>query len=179
MTGDNIDTGSLLMARGFGNGWGGGFGVGGGAYPGYGSFASPSANAVRINRNDQTVRDTNECTRAENRLGLDRISAQNKEDRDNQRFSALEKSITDAEFRSSDRARDIENLMIAGQKEAAQCCCDAKLEACKSNAEIKALIVEKAAATDALILAVEGRSNLDKLAEVRNELTIAKLTPAS
>jgi hypothetical protein len=68
-----------------------------------------------------------------------------------------------------DRNRDIERILNQNAKDAALCCCEAKLEAQKNACDTQRLIIEKTAATDALILAVEGRGNLDKLSEARSK----------
>lgn len=71
--------------------------------------------------------------------------------RSSDQHAALTKSLSDAEFRSIDRQRDIERLVLEGQKEAAKCCCEAKLQACKDHAELKALTIAENSATRELI----------------------------
>ena len=144
---------------------------------GYGQFASPSANAVRINRNSDVTK-----------LGIDRISDQNEETRRNLGEARVMDNITNghnriceteinSEFRNADRLRDIEREMSAISRANAECCCETQKELLRLHAlndkcccETQKLILEKAASTDALILAVEGRANLDKLAEARAEI---------
>jgi len=144
---------------------------------GYGQFASPSANAVRINRNSDITK-----------LGIDRISDQNEQTRRDMGESRIMDNITNGhagirdvqingEFRNADRLRDIEREMNANARAAADCCCDTQKELLRMQAlndkcccETQKLIIEKAATTDALIRAVEGRANLDKLAEARAEI---------
>ena len=144
---------------------------------GYGQFASPSANAVRINRNGEVTK-----------MGLDRISDQNEETRRNLGEARIMDNITGghnrisdqaiaSEFRTGDRQRDIEREMNAISRANAECCCETQKELLRMQAlndkcccETQKMILEKAASTDALILAVEGRGNLDKLAEARSEI---------
>lgn len=127
---DTIDTGSLLLARGFG-----GYGAFGG-YGGHGNFAGPSANAVRINRNADLFK-----------LGLDRVAEENEETRrvlgearvmDNITggHARITDRIIDAEFRTSDRMRDIEREISTNARTAAECCCDLKLQAANDKSEI-------------------------------------------
>lgn len=166
---NSIDTSSLLLARGFG-GYGGAFnGLAGNVGGCGGGVLAQEALA-----NGTATKQAIDCNAAAAAAALDRLSDQAEESRRVAQIVSLEKSVTDSEFRSLDRQRDIERLIADGQKEAAKCCCDAKLESCKSHAELAALIAEKAAITDSLILAVEGRANLDKLAETRADLISLK-----
>lgn len=111
---------------------------------GNGSFASPSANAVRINAGNRA-----------NEVGFESLNDQNQFASTNKNIidgcNRTTDSITNMEFRSLDRQRDIEKLVVDGQKEAAACCCDAKLEACKNTAEIKALVIQENSKTRELI----------------------------
>lgn len=161
-----VDTNSLLLARGFG-----GYGVGFGGYGGgYGTFASPASNAVRINRTDQNVENQADCTRMAMGLGLDRISDQNQENRRIAQFDSIKEGQFQAELRNGDGLRDVERLIIDGQKEAAKCCCDAKLEACKNTNEILKAIADNKAE----MLAVESR-NIERALNAANaELTALK-----
>lgn len=141
--GRDIDTTSLLLARGVG-------GVGGyGGYGGYGmggGYLNAEAHA-----NGTATKEAIDNGKSLFVAGLDRVSAQNKETRDNFRFDQLQNAITNQEFRSIDRQRDIEKVIADNAKDAALCCCDAKLEACKAHAEIMALVLSENAATRTLI----------------------------
>lgn len=86
-------------------------------------------------------------------------------------FDTVNKNITDAEFRSSDRAtgaefrsldrqRDIERMLVDNAKDAAACCC-----------ETQKLITAEATSTRALILEVEGRANVAQLAAAHAKIT--------
>jgi len=137
-----------------------------------------------------------DCNAASSAASLDRISAQNLETRtvlkmdaviggqidaefrNSDRLAGISKSMTDTEFRSIDRQRDIERLLVQNAKDAALCCCDAKLEAQKNASETQKLIINEGNETRALILAVEGRANLDKLSESRAENTYLKTIAA-
>jgi len=157
----NIDTDSLLKARGFNSGYGG-FGFGGNN----GGYLSAEASA-----NGTATKTSIDCNSRAFQSGLDRISDQAEESRRISAFDTVNKNIVDAEFRGIDRSTATSQLIIDGQKEAAKCCCDAKLLAQQNACDTQRLIIEKAANTDALILAVEGRANLDKLNEARAEIT--------
>jgi hypothetical protein len=140
-----IAVGSLLAGnRG---GYGAGGGAWGGGYGGYGPFASPGANAVRLNRNGQNIKEQGDCTRTLIGQGLDSVrNAFENVTRDNQ-FSAVTKQVTDAEFRSIDRMRDIECQIIDNAKAAAACCCEAKLTAEKNKSDILAAIAAQGSET--------------------------------
>lgn len=180
-----IGVNDLLLARGVG-GYGG-FGFGG--YPsGYGSFAGPAANAVRLNRNEAVTRDSGECTRLTLGAGLDRISDQNEENRRMAEFTSIRDGQTNSEFRNADRLRDIEREIAANARAAAECCCEtqkellkqtaqmekgfceAKLEACKNTNEILAAIADN----KATILAAESRNVERALNAANAELTALK-----
>ena len=124
----------------------GGYG-GEGAYGG--QFAGPSANAVRINRNMDITR-----------LGIDRISDQNEENRRGQSEARVMDNITDGhnricesvhtaevanrdmifqqELRNSDRLAALQAEMNANARQADKCCCDIQLNQCKDTAAIMA-----------------------------------------
>ncbi len=156
----------------------GGVGVGGGGYGGYGggghgSFASPSANAIRIDSVGQKVEDQNDCTRTLLAGGMERISDNFENATRSREFAGVNKAIVDSEFRTNDRARDIElnNLrqssdtsaaiaacccetqksIAQAAKEAAKCCCDAQLTAAKDHAALQALIIKENSATRELM----------------------------
>jgi hypothetical protein len=167
-----IAVGSLLAGGAGGRG-----GYGGGAWGGGGSgegvYASPTANAVRI-----------DAHAAANASGIENLLDQNQ-------FAATNKNIVDghnrlsdtnavnvnrvsdnqfrSELRNSDQHNEIiremnANARIAAEcccdtkvaiaeaaKEAALCCCDAKLEASKSHAEIMATVLAENAKTRELM----------------------------
>lgn len=151
--GNNIDTTSLLLARGVG-GYGAGYGLGGGY--GYGggvlsSLAHADGTAVK-----ESIDGNKDLMMA----GIDRISAQNKEGRDNFLFDQLQNSIVNQEFRSLDRQRDIERVIADNAKEAAKCCC-----------ETQKLVTMEANATRTLILEVEARGVRDRLEAANAKIT--------
>lgn len=84
--------------------------------------------------------------------------------RTSDRITALAKSATDTEFRSLDRQRDIESLLVQNAKEAAKCCCDAQLLAVQNACDTQKLVTSEGTQTRELILAVEARSNVAALA---------------
>jgi len=152
-----------------------GYGWGGEGYGGGAPFASLGSNAVRINRNADF-----------SRLGLDRISDQNEENRrilqeqniaqanqngfnrvcDN--FEDLGSRIDDkffqSELRQTDRLASLQREMNENARIAAQCCCDLKLQACEDKAELKAEI-----------LAVETRGVQRDLDRAERELQTQKI----
>lgn len=118
-------------------------------YNGYGSnsFANPSANAVRINAGNRAT-----AAGIENLLDQNQFSATNKNivdgdaricDKLSDNANRASDMTTNSEFRMSDRLRDVEREMAANARAAAECCCDAKLEACKNTAELKALVISE------------------------------------
>lgn len=166
-----IGVNDLLLARGVGGGYGG-FG---GGYGGQGSFANPTANAVRIESGNtaqavgfENLLDQNQFAAANKNVvdGHNRISDNAKED-----VSRISDQITNQEFRNGDRLRDLEremnaNARIAAEcccdtkaaiaeaaKDAAKCCCDAQLAACKSHSEIMAAVVAENGKTRELMQA--------------------------
>jgi hypothetical protein len=168
-----IDTTSLLLARGFG-GYGGGYGNGlSGGSGGYGGgyLASESlangtatktaidAHAIAQNAGIENLLDQNQFAATNKNIvdGHARISdtAAVNVNRvaDNQFRSELRFSdqISGAEFRSLDRQRDIERMITGNAKDAAACCCEAKLLACKDHSELKALIISENSMTRAMI----------------------------
>jgi hypothetical protein len=123
-----IAIGSLLAGRG-GYGYGGG-GAWGGGDTGYGPWASPSANAVRLNRNAQQVENQADCTR-------ELLSTQNQGIRDN--FESITRgnqfnNVIDCQFRGELRTSDLINANNLNQlrnnaelrQQIADCCCDNK-----------------------------------------------------
>lgn len=121
----------------FSGGYGGGIGVGGrgGLYYGNETLAAQS------HADGTAVKEAIDCNDKRASDGLARISEQNRAQSCNDREARTTDRITNMELRNGDRLRDIERLVGQNAKDAAQCCCDAKLEACKGTAEIKALII--------------------------------------
>ena len=166
-----------------GRGGYGGFGGEGG----YGNMmlAGNSTLAAGAHADGTAVKTAVDCNAASSAAGLDRISAQNREDRFNNAIEAIRTGQFQEALRNSDGQRDIEKLVATGQAAAALAACKAEL-CCKEtqclikeeNAATRSLIIEKHAASDALALAVEGRSNLDKLAEARAEILALKCNPS-
>ena len=141
----NID--DFLTVRGFGGGYGGygGYGGGGGyGHGGSGYYASPGANAVRINRNAEKIGDQADCTRTILGKGLDSV-------RDNfenlmraNDHQGLVKAISDSEFRGSDRLRDLERIVNGNAKDAAECCCELRALITAENARTREEMLKSA-----------------------------------
>jgi len=110
---NNFGVNDIITGRGLGVG---GFGYGVGSYPGYGQFASPSANAVRLEKNADITNEQNKC----NLLMLDQAE-------ESRRFCDLNSNIFQSELRTNDRLRDIEREISANARAAAECCCETKL----------------------------------------------------
>ena len=115
-----------------------------GSYGSYGDFATPSANAIRIEANGRAVdagienlMDANqfEATNTNINTGHNRIC-----DAINTTATRQADMTTNAEFRMQDRLRDIEREMSANARETARCCCDLKVQAANDKAEILAAI---------------------------------------
>jgi len=165
-----IAVGSLLA--------GGRGGIGGGGAWGSGefcnTFANPSANAVRIDRNAQQNEDQHDCTRGimeSNFRGLsDGFIQQSTNDQFNRICTAIAASDNRAadqrfqsELRTNDRLLALQAEINENARVAAQCCCDLKLQACEDKAELKAAV-----------LAVEGRAIERSLNAANAELTALK-----
>jgi hypothetical protein len=131
--------------RGYG-GWGGE-----GGYGGYGMFASPGANAVRMNRNNDRIGFTYDALSQQAEEG--RRIAQNQNltnavtdgfsricERINNESSSIRDIVFQQELRNGDRLRDLQKEMNDNARVAAQCCCDLKLQACEDKAQIIAEI---------------------------------------
>jgi hypothetical protein len=173
--GSNISTDSLLLARGVG---GVGFGYGG--YPGAvtGDFANASANAIRLDRNDQMVQSESLCTREVMGKAMDSNGRAFDSATNAASFTRMCDRITDGEFRTSDRQRDIEREMNANAREAAKCCCDVKAsvaavaaEAAKCCCETNLRMSEGFGAT-ALKAAENHAQILLKMCEDKNALSV-------
>jgi len=78
--------------------------------------------------------------------------------RSDSKFSTLNKNISDSEFRTIDRNRDIEGLVIDGQKEQASCCCETQKQMAAGFASIQ---LEASKNQSALLL---------KMCEDKNEI---------
>lgn len=165
LSANDIALGSLLTGnRGGGYGYGGGGAWGGGGYgSGHGSFAGPGSNAVRMDRNAQVIEDQNDCTRSVLGGAIDNMNNSFESVARQGQFNELKDGQFRSELRNGDRLRDIENTIAANAKEAAQCCCDAKLENCKQHSELLAEIK-----------AVEARGIQRDLDTVTAELTQLK-----
>lgn len=156
MDNGNFGTQDILTGRGLGLGGFGGYNYGG-------QFASPSSNAVRINRNAAVAEANDRCTKETLGAGLDRISAQNQEGRLNAAFESIRTGQFNAELRNGDRLRDIEREITQNARVAADCCCDLKLQGCEDKAQILAAIS-----------ASEGRNIERSLNAANAELTALK-----
>ncbi|AHK11742.1 hypothetical protein S144_28 [Shewanella sp. phage 1/44] len=121
----------------------GGIGVGAGnqgyGYGYGGQFADVSSNAVRVEAGNRQT-----SASIENLLDQNQFAAANKNvvDGHNRIIDTLtshdqrQSDMTvNAEFRTSDRLRDIERELAANAREAAKCCCDAQLLAVQNQAK--------------------------------------------
>lgn len=146
--GSNISTDSLLLARGVG---GAGFGYGGGYG---GDFANQSANAIRLERNAQDIENHADFSRELMQKGQEANLHAFDAGKTADGFTCVCNRISDSEFRTSDRLRDIEREMNANAREAAKCCCEVKLQSCEDKSQIMAAIADAKATS----LATEGRA---------------------
>ena len=103
--------------------------------------------------NGTATKESIDCNSRQFTAGLQRVSDQAEESRRMAQDAQTNKNITDAEFRNIDRITVLSQLVVDGQKEAALCCCNAKLEACKASAETNALIIQQNSETRALMTA--------------------------
>ena len=167
LTANDIALGSLLAGgtRYGGGAWGNG-------YPGLDVFAGPGSNAVRIEKVEDTTRDTADCIMGKLGANLDRISDQALEGRRISQFDSLRNALYLQEVNSNNRFRDIEREMNANAREAAKCCCDLKLQMCEDKNQILAAIaasskeevVRELAASQARVTQLETITTLvDKL----------------
>ena len=150
---NEIATLSLLQSRGFGGG-GYGYGVGAGGGIGAGvltaeALANGTATNAKIDAN---------ADRASNSIAGVRSAFDNQTR--NVQFDQVNQNITNMEFRSLDRQRDIERQIVDNAKDAAKCCC-----------ETQKLITSEAATTRTLILEVEARGNVAALAQAQAKIT--------
>lgn len=180
------DLNDIVALRGVG----GVAGVGG--WGGWGGVQAPYANLASLQHgqdyNRQHCENQQDCTREVLSTDIDgvRQSFENLT-RDNQFASitktvsdcnsAVNKNITDSEFRNTDRFRDIEREMNANARVADKCCCDtqkaiaeAAKEAAKCCCETNLKMSEGFAAT-ALKAAENQAALLLKMCEDKNELS--------
>lgn len=175
-TSDAVLTAAMSGGLGGRGGYGGGLWGGGGDMLGAGNsvlaadaHANGTATKEAVNCNSQKIEDQADFTRdiiSSDMAGI-RQSFENQtrtsefasirdgqfrtELRSSDQHAENLKAIADIEFRSLDRQRDIESLIIQNAKDAAKCCCDAKLQSCKDTAEVKALVIAENSATRELI----------------------------
>lgn len=143
----------------FSNGRCGGIGVGGGG----GLCCGNEYLAAGAHADGTAVKEAVDANGRMSSANLDRISAQNLESRTNDRFAATIRTFNNSEFRTIDRLRDVERLIVDGQKEAAKCCCESQLRDCENTAKIMAEIK-----------AVEARGIERERADLKAELTALK-----
>lgn len=171
------------MSGGFGNG-GNNWGNRGCGAP----FADPGSNAVRINRNLAVGEANDRCTKEVTDANMSRIADQAEEGRRQAQNTALNDSMVNAEFRTSDRLTAIkdgqfqaelrtvdrisslERTVIDGQRAADKCCCDLKLQSCEDKAELLRAIADSKAES----LAIESRAVERTLNAANAELTALK-----
>lgn len=139
-----IAVGSLLSRNGNGA-WSNG------EYGGYGPFASPSSNAVRIDRNADVASERSQGTRAilehdftavrdqfntVNRAGeFNRVLAEMHDmnvHASDQRFQS--------ELRTNDRLRDLQAEMNENARKAADCCCELRAQVVENKSDLLAAI---------------------------------------
>ena len=157
-----IDTNSLLLARGVGGygygGFGGGYGSGGGILT-----AEAMANGTATNARVEAGNAAN-AAGVENLLDQNQFTATNKNVTDG--HQNICDKLTDGEFRTSDRLRDIEREMNANARTAAECCCKLQLQSCEDKAQILAAVAD----SKATALAVESRGIERQLNATQAEL---------
>lgn len=129
MAGISTDTAGTLALLADTNRAGRGGGYWGGEGGGYGGYASPAANAVRLDANRDIY------NAGQDRLALNLDNAQ--EERRNQNLC---NRLSDSEFRTVDRLRDIEREMTANARVASECCCENKLAICELKSDLTAEI---------------------------------------
>lgn len=133
-----------------------GYGSGEGGYGGgFGPWASPSSNAVRIQEGNRAVA-----------AGMENLLDQNQFASTNSNITECCNRTTDiqvnGEFRTSDRLRDVERQIVNARFESKDCCCETQkeiiqtkaalqLENCKNTALLEAKIAAEGTATRELI----------------------------
>lgn len=164
--GSGVTADSLLWARGAnigGYGYGNGYGYGG-------DFANASANAIRLDRNAQQVENQADCTREVLSKSMDNNARAFDMATNSDAFTRVCDKITNSEFRTADRLRDIEREMNANARTAADCCCDLKVQAANDKAEILCAVAKAESAT----LAAEARGVERTLNSTQAELISLK-----
>lgn len=106
-----------------------GFGYGYGSGP----FASPTSNAVRINRNKDLAT-----------AGIDRVALTLDNAQEERRHTNLCNRISDMEFRLADRDRDITKDITDARFEAKDCCCETQKEILNLRADTNLRFAEVA-----------------------------------
>jgi len=125
---------------------GGGGGIGGYGYGGRGGFgvgtqmlaADAHANGTASDAKLDSLSDNFHTASVNSKFDRLNENISDQEFRSTAAITSLNKDITDSEFRTIDRNRDIERLVVQGQKEAAECCCEAKLLAVQNHATLLA-----------------------------------------
>jgi hypothetical protein len=161
----NIDTNSLLLARGVGGyGYGGlGGGVGGAGYTNLTSLQH-GQNCI-----SQKIEDNGGFTRDTMALNVKNISDNFESVNRSAQFTSVKDGQFQSELRTNDRllalqmemnsnARaadkcccDTQKAIAEAAAAAAKCCCDAQLQACKDHADLKATVILENSATRELI----------------------------
>ncbi len=175
-----IAVGSLLAGRGgYGGGYGGAWGEG---YNGCGPWATPSANAVRINRNSQEIENQADCTREVLGAGLRSIDNNFENAERARQFTDVRSGQFQSELRTNDRIRDLENRMIENATAAAKCCCetqlgfkDVALDQQKAESATQLKMAEMEARLAAEIKASESRTIQRDLDRAERELQTQKI----
>lgn len=172
------------MSGGFGNNrgagdWGGGYGYGAGNQVlaseahanGTAVSAKADCNAQRFSDGLNSLSD--QFANVSQTAKFDRLNENisDQEFRSSAALTAITKDLADSEFRTIDRNRDIERLLVQNAQDAAKCCCDAQLLAQQNACDTQKLILSEGNETRALILAVESRANVASLAVAQARIT--------
>jgi len=172
-----IGIGDVAALRGlgvFGNGF-----FGNGMYGGLGMGVGPTNFLRESALADGTAAKTaSDCHAQALEASLARTSAQALETREILRTDQTNKNFSDAEFREADRLRDVNNLITAGQKEQANCCCETqKLILQESNATQKE-VTAQACATRELMQQLDKDNILRNLATAERKAETAEIIKA-
>lgn len=155
-----IAVGSLLANRGgygnYGGAWGGGTGM---------MYAGNSVLAADAHANGTATKTAIDCHAAQFNAGLDRVSDQNEETRRLNSFDSIRDNQFQSELRNSDRLRDLERILIEGQREAAKCCCDTQKEIAESKA---ALLLQSCEDKNQILAAISDQKSTALAIESRN-----------
>lgn len=163
----NID--DFLTVRGFG-GYGAGYGFGGGQ----GMYPGNSMLAAGAHADGTALKTAVDCNASSSAAALDRISAQNEETRRINSFDSIRDGMFQSELRNGDRLRDVERLMVDGQKEAAKCCCDLSKEVAETKSALLLQSCEDKSEILAAIAGSESRAVERSLNAANAELTALK-----